>query len=78
MIMIMRKNLYSARTIKYSKALNIKLQLKQFLKANNNNNNNKTFHAMRKSKLAKILYKSKIKMFKALNFRVILVDYKLS
>ena len=41
MIMIMRKNLYSARTIKYSKALNIKLQLKQFLKANNNNNNSK-------------------------------------
>ena len=41
MITIMIKSLYSARTIKYSKALNIKLQLKQFLKANNNNNNSK-------------------------------------
>ena len=29
-------------------------------------------------KKSKILYKIKIKMFKALNFRVILVDYKLS
>ena len=37
----MIKSLYSARTIKYSKVLNIKLQLKQFLKANNNNNNTK-------------------------------------
>ena len=33
MTMIMIKNFYSARTIKYSKALNIKLQLKQFLKS---------------------------------------------
>ena len=37
----MIKSLYSARTIKYSKVLKIKLQLKQFLKANNNNNNSK-------------------------------------
>ena len=41
MIMTMIKSLYSVRTIKYSKALNIKLQLKQFPKANNNNNNSK-------------------------------------
>ena len=41
MITTMIKSLYSARTIKYSKVLNIKLQLKQFLKANNNNNNSK-------------------------------------
>ena len=33
---------------------------------------------MRKSEKSKILYKIKTKMFKALNFRVILVDYKLS
>ena len=65
MILIMIKSLYSARTIKYSKALNMKLQLKQFLKANNNNNSKK-IHAMRKSKKSKILYK------------VILVNYKLS
>ena len=71
MIMLMRKNLYSARTIKYSKALNIKLQKKKF-------QNYKKFHAMRKSKKSKILYKIKIKLFKALNFRVILVNYKLS
>ena len=32
MIMIMIKNLYSDRTIKYSKALNIKLQLKKIRK----------------------------------------------
>ena len=66
MILIMIKSLYSARTIKYSKALNMKLQLKQFLKANNNNNNSKKIHAMRKSKKSKFLYK------------VILVNYKLS
>ena len=29
MEMMMKKNLYSARAIKYSKALNIKLQLKK-------------------------------------------------
>ena len=33
MIIIMIKNLYYDRTIKYSKALNIKLQLKKFLKS---------------------------------------------
>ena len=35
---------------------------------------------MQKSKKykSKILYKIKMKIFKALNFRVILVDYKLS
>ena len=33
---------------------------------------------MRKSKKSKILYKIKIKIFKALNFKVILVNYKLS
>ena len=38
--MMMMKNLYSARTITYSKALNINLQLKKFLKSTNNNNNN--------------------------------------
>ena len=54
-MMIMIKNLYSARTLKHSKK----------------------FHAMRKSKKSKILYKIKIKIFKALNFRVILVKYKL-
>ena len=31
--MMMIKNLYSATAIKYSKALNIKLQLKKFLKS---------------------------------------------
>ena len=31
-VMMMMKNFYSARTIKYSKALNIKLQFKKFLK----------------------------------------------
>ena len=72
----MIKNLYSARTIKYSKALNIKFQLKQFLKANNNNNNNKNNSMLCEN--LKILYKIKIKIFKALNFRVILVNYKLS
>ena len=51
MIMIMIKNLYSTRTIKYSKALHIKLQLKK-------NPKKliltiiiiKKFHALRKSK----------------------------
>ena len=38
----------------------------------------KKFHTMRKSKKSKILYKIKITIFKALNFRVILVKYKLS
>ena len=33
---------------------------------------------MRKPKKSKNLYKIKIKIFKALNFRVILVNYKLS
>ena len=42
MIVIMIMNLYSAKTIKYSKALYIKLQLKKnFKKANYNNNNKK-------------------------------------
>ena len=33
MVMMMMKNLYSARAAKYSKALNINLQLKKFLKS---------------------------------------------
>ena len=33
MVMIMINNLYSARAIKYSKALNINLQLEKFLKS---------------------------------------------
>ena len=71
MVMMMMKKLYSARTIKYSKALNIKLQLKKFLKPDNNNNFIKKFYAMLKStKLkSKILYKIKV------NFRLILVNY---
>ena len=32
MVMMMTKNLYSTRTIKYSKALNIKLQFKKIPK----------------------------------------------
>ena len=44
--MIIIKNLYSTRTIKYSKALHIKLQLKK----NPKKLIIKKFHALRKSK----------------------------
>ena len=73
--MIMIKILYSARTIKYSKALNIQLQLKKMpKKLISTIIILKKIYAMLKSKKekSKILYKIK------LNFRVILINDKLS
>ena len=62
MIMIMIKNLYSARTIKYSEALNIKLQFSKTIpkKLIITTTITKKFHAMQKSKKSKILNKIKI------------------